>query len=185
MAEKFALNKVSRKILLKNVVFIFIFLRVNIYCPYHMNILHIFPWEIYYHYGIRDRSKTLGRGSLKFWSKQFKVLRITKFEFKVTVHQCFLTRGPPGRVWPATILCGLQNHILPYICWIKGYCTPGPYSLRICEFKNLWYLSKYPWTKYLMDLIRSQFYFSRGQGCESTVKNVWKSLFSKFSTIIQ
>ena len=44
-------------------------------------------------------------------------------------------------------------------CWtsfgcksLRGYCTPGPYFLRLCEFSQK---VKQLWTKYQMDLMRN------------------------------
>ena len=72
---------------------------------------------------------------------------------------------------------------------LRGYCTPGPYFWRLCEFSQK---IKRLRTKSPMDLVRnvprnskSQFYFSRDHCCEVTVKNVRKSIFSMFWAINQ
>ena len=67
---------------------------------------------------------------------------------------------------------------------LRGYCTPGPFW-RLCAFSQK---IKQHWTKYPMDLIRNVprnskitvLFQYRDHGCEVTVKNVWKSIFSMF-----
>ena len=76
------------------------------------------------------------------------------------------------------------------ISWnLRAYCTPGPYFWRLNVFSQI---IKQLRTKYPMDLIRmfqgtqkSQLYFCNDHGCEVTINNVWKSIFSMFWSINQ
>ena len=72
---------------------------------------------------------------------------------------------------------------------LRGCYTPGPYFWRLCIFSKNWAtlgkISNGSEQKCSKELKKAQFYFSRDHGCEVTVNNVWKSIFSMFCPINQ
>ena len=72
---------------------------------------------------------------------------------------------------------------------LKGYCTSGPYFWRLFAFsqqiKQLWTKNLWIWSEMFQETQKSQFYFSRGNCCKVTVKNMRKSIFYMFWTINQ